>query len=68
MNGVGYAAVKGDVGAFAMCYKGLNNVMNVSYKECSQGQHWSEEDVTCVRFTEVATSKGTHNTMSINAR
>lgn len=67
VNGVGYAAVEEDVGAFAMCYNGLYNVMKVSYKECPQGQNWNEEDVTCVRFTRVETFQGTY-TMSINKR
>lgn len=68
MNGVGYAAVEGDLRAFAMCFKGLHNVMKVSYKECPQGQHWSKEEVTCVRITRVETSQGMDNTMSISKR
>ncbi|XP_062580448.1 protein PIF-like [Saccostrea cucullata] len=53
VHDVGYAPVKGDIGRFAMCYKGLGLSMKVSYKTCPFGQYWSSSDVTCIQFSRL---------------
>ncbi|XP_061193419.1 protein PIF-like [Saccostrea echinata] len=50
---VGYAPVSGDIGRFAMCYKGLGKTLKVSYKSCPFGQYWSALDVTCIQFSRL---------------
>ena len=58
LNGVGYASVEGYPEKFAMCYRGLHNVMTVSYKTCPFGQQWSQKDMTCIQSYRQETTTG----------
>lgn len=58
LNGVGYASVEGYPEKFAMCYRGLHNVMTVSYKTCPFGQQWSRKDMTCIQSYRQETTTG----------
>ena len=65
LNGVGYASVEGYPEKFAMCYRGLHNVMTVSYKTCPLGQQWSRKDMTCIQSYRQETTTGRINIESL---